>query len=262
MTLPAFGRTLFYNSQLPDLEYRGKVNTKDSIQYIGTFASVYYGLLKTPNPTFPIGFSTNLTLNFEKIKAFMYSFLVRFMALLCTIVLTKGGNSMMLKLKICSTVWVLYEVIVVMMLHCPQTCEALLSGRFCMDSVYKYFVFCFAVPALIGLILMWIMSIVHAVRRRRSLLYRAESAVKDVAMSLQHKIRESISGPDLQKYIIGAVLAGVKKYSDYHPNMRRAIDGIISVITGEEDTTVSATKSAATRTTHAAKSKAAHKKKK
>lgn len=171
----------------------------------------------------------------EKIQVFMYSFLVLFMTFLCTMVLTKGGNSMMLKLKICSTVWVLYEIIAVMMLHCPRTCEAMFSGRFCMDSVYKYFVFCFAVPALVSIIVMWIMSIVHAVRRRRSLLYRAQSAVEDIAESLQRKIRESISGPDLQKYIVGAVLAGVKKYSDYHPNMRRAIDGIISVITGEEE---------------------------
>ncbi len=142
---------------------------------------------------------------------------------------------MMLKMKIYSTILVIYEIAAVMLLHCPRTCDALLSGKFCMDSVYKYFIFCFAIPALASIIVMWIMSIIHSIRRRHSLLYRAQTAVEDVARSFQKKIRESISGKDLEKYIIAAVLAGVKKYSDYHPNMRKAIDGIIGAIGGDED---------------------------
>ncbi len=137
---------------------------------------------------------------------------------------------MMLKLKIYSTVLVLYEIVAVMLLHCPRTCDALFSGRFCNDMVYKYFIVCFAVPAILSLIFMWVMHIIHAIRRRNSLLYRAQTAVEDVAHSMKKTIRESISNKDLQKYVVAAVLAGVKKYSDYHPNMKKAIDNVIGAI--------------------------------
>lgn len=137
----------------------------------------------------------------------------------------------MLKCKIYSTVFILYEILAVLLLHCPRTCTAMFGNGFCNDSVFKYFIALFAVPAIIGLILMWIMHIIHAIRRRHSFLYRAQEAVEDVAGSIKKTLKESVSSKDIEKYIVAALAAGVKKYSDKNPELKKSFGNIINIIT-------------------------------
>jgi len=138
----------------------------------------------------------------------------------------------MLKLKICSTVFVLYEILAVLLLHCPRTCTAMFGNTFCSDSVFKYFIALFAIPALAALIVMWVMHIIHAIRRRNSFLFRAQEAVEDVATSIKKTLKESVSGKDIEKYIIAALAAGVKKYSDKNPELKKTFGNIINAVTG------------------------------
>lgn len=138
---------------------------------------------------------------------------------------------MMLKLKICSTVFVLYEIIAVLLLHCPWTCDAMFGGTFCNDSVFKYFIFCIALPAVVGVIVMWTMHIIHVIRRRNSFIYRAKEAVEDVAGSIKKTLKESISSKDLEKYIVTALAAGIKKYSDKNPELKKTFGRIVGTIT-------------------------------
>ncbi|MBD5400198.1 hypothetical protein HDR61_00400 [bacterium] len=152
---------------------------------------------------------------------------------------TKGDIQMMLKSKICATVFVLYEIIAVLLLHCPYTCRWMFGATFCADSVFKYFIALFAVPALVGLVLMWIMHIIHAIRRRHSFVYRAQEALSDVAGSLKKTLKESVTRQDMEKYIVAALVAGVKKYSDKNPEMKKAFGNIISAITGASADSVS-----------------------
>lgn len=139
---------------------------------------------------------------------------------------------MMLKLKIYSTVFVLYEILAVLLLHCPYTCDAMFGASFCNDSVFKYFIALLAVPAVVGLIVMWIMHIIHAIRRRHSFLYRAQEAVEDVAGSIKKTLKESVSSKDIEKYIVAALAAGVKKYSDKNPELKKSFGRIVGAITG------------------------------
>jgi len=138
----------------------------------------------------------------------------------------------MLKLKIYSTVFVLYEILAVLLLHCPRTCTAMFGNTFCSDSVFKYFIALFAIPAIAALIVMWIMHIIHAIRRRNSFLFRAQEAVEDVATSIKKTLKESVSGKDIEKYIVAALAAGVKKYSDKNPELKKTFGNIISAVTG------------------------------
>lgn len=133
---------------------------------------------------------------------------------------------MFLKYKIGLTIFSLYEIIAVLLLHCPRTCDAMFGTAFCDDHVFKYFIVCIAVPLLVFLIVMWIMEIIHGVRRRRSLLYKAKHAVKNMAFNIKNKISESVSARDVEKIISGAVLVGLKKYSDRNPSARRLLDEI------------------------------------
>ncbi|MBD5391754.1 hypothetical protein HDR66_03030 [bacterium] len=135
---------------------------------------------------------------------------------------------MLLKMKICSTVFILYEILAVLLLHCPYTCTWMFGNTFCTDSVFKYFIALFAFPALVFLILMWVMHIIHAIRRRNSFLYRAQEAVEDVTTSLKKTLKETVTGKDIQKYIVAALAAGVRQYSDAHPEMKQKLGNIIN----------------------------------
>lgn len=139
----------------------------------------------------------------------------------------------MLKMKICATVFVLYEIAAVLLLHCPMTCNAMFGPAFCNDSVFKYFIALLAVPAVAALIVMWIMHIIHAVRRRHSFLYRAQEAVGDVAASIKKTLKESVSSQDIEKYIMVALMAGIKKYSDKNPDIKKSFGNIINAISGK-----------------------------
>lgn len=133
----------------------------------------------------------------------------------------------MLKSKICFTVFVLYEIIAVILLHSSQTCYAMFGGTFCGDSVFKYFLICAAVPMLAMVLGMWIHEIFFA-RRRRSFFERARDVVSDVSQGVSKHLGRAFDAQDMDKYLAAAILFGIKKYSDRHPQMRRTIHDIIN----------------------------------
>ncbi len=146
---------------------------------------------------------------------------------------------MLLKLKICTTVLVAYEIIVVLLAHFRGSCNALFGGVFCNDHVFKYFILCFAIPAIVWLIGMWIVEIAHANRRHHSFMYRAKSAVRDAAETVREKIHEHVSPADMEKLLAAALLLGIKKYVAKHPHHRRefkkVMDGNLSDIEFDTD---------------------------
>lgn len=132
----------------------------------------------------------------------------------------------MLKSKICFTVFVLYEIIAVILLHCPRTCDAMFSGAFCNDSVFKYFLICAAIPMLALVIGIWINEIFFA-RRHRSFMHRARDVMDDVADGVKKHLGRAFDARDMDKYLAAAILFGIKKYSDRHPQMRNTIRDIM-----------------------------------
>ncbi len=142
---------------------------------------------------------------------------------------------MLLRLKICTTVFILYEIVAIILLHCGRTCDAMFGTMFCDDHVFKYFIVCVAVPALAFLIYMWIAEIVHGARHRHSFMYKAKSAVHDVASNIRHHVADNISARDLEKLIIAALILGVKKYTANHPNHRRMFKDFLGKTAGDVD---------------------------
>lgn len=121
---------------------------------------------------------------------------------------------MFLRAKICLTVLTIYEIAIIMLMHFQRTCDAMFCTCFCDDHVFKYFMMCFAVPAIVLLVWMWIRTIVHGIRRRRSLFYRARGVIDDVASNVRDSVERNISRADVEKYITAAIMAGIKKYTD------------------------------------------------
>ena len=137
---------------------------------------------------------------------------------------------MLLKSKICLTVVAIYEMVAVSLLHFQRVCDATFSVPFC-DSWYRYFLFCVIVPAVILLILMWIREIIRTHRRRR-FIRRAKATIHDVISSIRGRVAEHIDPRDLEQIITAAVLVGIKKYADKHPNLRHNINNIMDVANG------------------------------
>ena len=142
---------------------------------------------------------------------------------------------MFLKSKIGLTVLSLYEIIAILLLHCPNTCNAMFGLSFCTDHIFKYFIWCVAVPLLVFLIVMWIMDIIHRVRRRHSLLFKAKHAVRHMAKNIRDRVSEHVSSGDMEKLISGALIIGLRRYSNRNPRARHILNDMMNGNYGDID---------------------------
>lgn len=146
---------------------------------------------------------------------------------------------MLLKSKICFTVLTIYEIIAVSAMHFQRICDAMFPTAFC-DSWFRYFLFCVVVPLLVFLIVMWIREIVRF-RRRRSFIRRARNTVNEILASIRGKVSERINVQDMEKIITAAILVGIKKYADRHPNLRHNVNHVIDIANGDSEIDIMAT---------------------
>lgn len=140
---------------------------------------------------------------------------------------------MLLKSKICITTLAVYEIIAVSFLHFKQICDSVFTSSFC-DSWYRYFLFCIIVPTIALLIWMWIREIIR-VRRRHKFIRRAKNAANSILSGIRGHVSENITPADLEKIITAAVLIGIKRYADRHPNLRKNVNNIFGMASGEID---------------------------
>ena len=146
---------------------------------------------------------------------------------------------MLLKSKICFTVLTIYEIVAVSAMHFQRICDAMFPTVFC-DSWFRYFLFCVVVPLLVFLIVMWIREIVRF-RRRRSFIRHARNTVNGILNTIRGKVSEHINMQDMEKIITAAILVGIKKYADRHPNLRRNVNHVIDIANGDAEIDVMAT---------------------
>lgn len=134
----------------------------------------------------------------------------------------------MLRIKICLTIFFIYEIVATILLHASRACAPMFGLGFCSDVVFKYFVVCAAVPMLVFVIAMWVHEIVIARRRRRSVFYRARGAAMRIASNVRDRITRNISQQDLEKMIAAALIVGIKKYAARNANVRRFMDDVMA----------------------------------
>ncbi len=132
----------------------------------------------------------------------------------------------MLRIKICLTIFFIYEIVATILLHAARACAPMFGLGFCSDVVFKYFIVCAAVPMVVFLIAMWVHEIVIARRRRHSVFYRARGAAMRIASNVRDRITRNISQQDLEKMIAAALIVGIKKYAARNANVRRFMDEV------------------------------------
>lgn len=131
---------------------------------------------------------------------------------------------MFLRTKIGFTIFALYEIIVVVILHCERMCNPLLGAVACQDWM-RYFIAAVIIPVLAFLIWMWVSAIIHA--RRHRFLHRARGAIMDVVGHVRESITRNVSREDIERYITGAAIAGVKNYAKRNPKFKKFLQDIM-----------------------------------
>lgn len=155
---------------------------------------------------------------------------------------------MFLRYKIWFTTITIYEIFAVSILHFQRVCDAIFMPGFC-DTWYRYFLFCVAVPLVAYIIGIWIRQI-YIAHHRHYFVRRVRESVKNIASTIREQASEHISATDIEKLIAAAVLVGVKRYADRHPNVRMTMDealGYSASDTAPRKRPASATKSKSTR---------------
>lgn len=132
---------------------------------------------------------------------------------------------MLLRAKIGFTIFALYEIIMVVLLHCERICNPILGVMACQDWM-RYFVAVVIVPILVFLIWMWVRSIIRA--RKYRFLHRARGAIIDVFSHVRESINKNVSREDLEKYVTAVAISGLKKYAASHPKFRKALHDILN----------------------------------
>ena len=77
---------------------------------------------------------------------------------------------------------------------------------------------------------MWISEIIRA-RRRHRFISRAKHLVGSFASAVHEKLG-NISGAEMERILTMAILIGIKRYSDHHPNLRHTISQIVGIDMG------------------------------
>ena len=67
---------------------------------------------------------------------------------------------------------------------------------------------------------------------RSVVVIRSFIVPKKRSKMLLHPLKESVSSKDIEKYIVAALAAGVKKYSDKNPELKKTFGNVIGAITG------------------------------
>ena len=147
---------------------------------------------------------------------------------------------MLMKSKICLTALAIYEMLAVSILHFPRICDVIFNVPFC-STWYRYFLFCVIIPGIILIILMWIREIIRA-HRRRKFIRRAKNTVNSVMASIRGRVSEHIDMKNMEQIITAAVLMGIKKYADRHPNLRKNVNDIMDVANGDTELDIMSTK--------------------
>lgn len=141
---------------------------------------------------------------------------------------------MMIKSKICLTVLVVYEILAVILVHMTRICTAMFGPNFCADNGFKYFIACFAIPALAFLIMMWIREIIVASERRHSIVHKAKDAFDGMIDDVKDRFMDHISAKDIEKFLAAAAIVGIRRYAQTHPHTKRMFDNIVATARGQE----------------------------
>ena len=118
----------------------------------------------------------------------------------------------MQKFKVCTTIFILYEFVVITILRIPNFCGAFFNLNFCNIGNFKYLLLCLMLPTLFGLIVWWMPK------------------KKEPQKSTSDILFDIIPPQYIKRFIIAMVIVGIRKYVMSHPRARDFMNNVNSVL--------------------------------
>lgn len=134
-------------------------------------------------------------------------------------------NLCMRKLKIFTTVFVLYEFVMLTVLQINRYCLSWFNLNFCEYATFKYFLMCVVVPISIALLIWWMPEI------SRLFCHNKCQCEQNKPESVKDAVHEIISKQDIERLIMAAVVMGVQKFVTNHPMAKETFADILKVVT-------------------------------
>lgn len=123
----------------------------------------------------------------------------------------------MRKIKIFTTVFIVYEFVMLTILQIPRFCGTFFNHNFCVVGGFKYFLLCIMLPILVGLLMWWLPDIARAACPNKC----------DVEPESKNIFNEIISKQDIEKFIVAAIVMGIQKFVAQHPKTTETFENIL-----------------------------------
>lgn len=133
-------------------------------------------------------------------------------------------NLHMRKIKIFTTVLLLYEFVILTILQVHNYCVLVFNINFCKVS-FRYFLLCIVVPVLVWLFLWWLpdMSKMFCKKCECDNLENKEHLH-------ENNVNENMSTKALEHLITSAIIIGIQKFAKNHPNTQNIFNNIFDAL--------------------------------
>ena len=128
----------------------------------------------------------------------------------------------MRKIKIYTTIFVLYEFAIITILQIPNYCIYFFNIDFCVVP-FRYFLMCVIVPVSFGLLVWWMPEISRLFCKKCQCEVQEDMSIKDV-------LKEIVTKQDIERLITAAIVMGIQKFATNHPKAKEAFDGILNAL--------------------------------
>ena len=133
----------------------------------------------------------------------------------------------MRKFKIFTTVLILYEFVILMILHTHHYCVSIFNTGFCNTS-FKYFLMCIVIPTLFVLIAWWWPDM------KRKMCNKCQCETKEE--SVKYVLKE-----DIEHLITALIITGIQKFISKHSKTTKVFNDVLKMF-AKSNTTNNLTK--------------------
>lgn len=122
-------------------------------------------------------------------------------------------NFYMKKFKIFTTLFIIYEFVIITILQIHNFCVGFFNYNFCNTAWYKYFLFCVMLPTLVCLLFWW--------------MPRKEVETKKSSLDI---LFDLLTPQYIKRFLIAIVIVGLRKFIMSHPKAKDFFNDVNSVI--------------------------------
>ena len=131
----------------------------------------------------------------------------------------------MRRFKIFLTFFVIYESVIIAILHSGDYCTVVFNSNFCAYETYKYFSMCLMLPILFTVFLWWMPNIKRFFCNNTCKTQHEHH--KEARYDILH---EMVSHIGIERFITAAIVTGINRFAKNHPKTVATFDDILKTM--------------------------------